>query len=457
MPPFTRTRTGCSTCKGDGYKCDEQKPECTRCKRLEKSCSYDLKLKWQDPIEPQSLDKSPRASRKRKASSSSPTALVRRQPQRPALSVSPRAMGSGIAPGYGRLLNHWSTHLASMIVMAPTVRNQFHAHITPMIDYSPALRSAICSMAARHLSVLRDDPSWLNIATRLQNDVVPVVRRILDTESSENPLISLAIIMILEITNRQFITDSLVATNSSVDHMMGADIIIRRAGPKIWESEAGAFLQNVCCYYDSTTSVSKGASPILNLGHGILIQEAMKPVERLKALWAIIGRISNMRSREGSLLDEEGINIEHDLRIFDTSSCEGDTFRTVHAYKEAAYIYLHRVWHNVGAPHPLALKHARDCLNHLFRVPVCSSLVTGHAWPLFTAACETIDSTLRNLALERVRAMYEFRRLPALQRLEQDIKTAWEKKDKERTATGIDNIDCVQAIIAIRQRGPDLA
>ncbi|KAI1130130.1 hypothetical protein F5Y10DRAFT_290149 [Nemania abortiva] len=64
MPPFRRTRTGCSSCKVYGYKCDEKKPECSRCERLQiPDCSYDLTLKWQGPIKPQRLVKSPKAPR----------------------------------------------------------------------------------------------------------------------------------------------------------------------------------------------------------------------------------------------------------------------------------------------------------------------------------------------------------------------------------------------------------
>ncbi|KAJ8120605.1 hypothetical protein O1611_g10324 [Lasiodiplodia mahajangana] len=316
-----------------------------------------------------------------------------------------------------------------------------------MIDHSPTLRSAICFMAASHLSVLKDDLSLLNIATELQMNAIASLWRTIYTE---DPLISLAVVMILEMTDRLF------ATTSGVNHLLGAREIIQRAGPGVWDSGAGPFLLNVCSYYDAMASVSSRTPPILRLGDKILIQETMKPVENLKVLWAIIGRISSMSDQGGSLRDDQGAAIELILRVLDTSNIEGDAARTVHAYKEAAYIYLHRLWHNIGSSHPLTLKHATDCLNHIFQVPVTSSLVLGHSWPLWTAACETIDSTLRDRVRERVKAMYEFRRLPSLRRLGQDIEDVWKVKDKERAATGVDGIDCVRAILTIRQRGPDL-
>ncbi|KAI1312898.1 fungal-specific transcription factor domain-containing protein [Xylaria venustula] len=445
--PFKRTRTGCLTCREDGYKCDEQKPFCGRCIRLGKECKgYGLKLKWQSPMRPQQAESDSKGPRKRKASS---TALARiRQQALPASSL-PRAMSSGMSPQQGYLLDHWSTTLASLITLSPTAQNMFHAHLTPIIPHSPALRSSICSMAARHLSVLKDDPSLLDVATQYQNGSISSLCRTMHTES---PLVSLAVIMILHITDRLF------TTNSGVNHLKGAKGIIDRAGPKIWDCDTGVFLLSVCSYHDAVVSVSRRTTPILGLAADVPYLDGMESMQGLKILWATIGQISRMCSQDRSLLDSEGEAIEIALRAIDTyASREGDGGHTIHAYKEAAYIYLHRVWHNVGSPHPGTLRHASHCLNHVFEVPVSSPLVSAHPWPLWTAACETIDGKLRDLVRKRVRAMYELRHLPSLLRLEQDIEDVWKIKDEERACTGIDKVDCIQAILAIHQRGADLA
>ncbi|KAI8951190.1 fungal-specific transcription factor domain-containing protein [Xylaria longipes] len=443
---FKRTRTGCLTCREDGYKCDETKPFCGRCVRLGKDCKgYGLKLRWQSPMRPQQANKGPKEQRRRKAST---TALTRLSSQHLVVPASPRAMSSRLSPQHAYLLDHWSTTLASLITMAPTTQNQFHTHITPMIAHSPSLRSAVCFMAAHHLSILRADPSLINAATQHQIDAVSSLRKTIHTES---PLVSLAIIMILQITDRLF------TTNSGVNHLEGAKVIIEQAGPKTWDCDIGVFLLNICCYHDAVVSVSGRTPPILGLGGDAPYLEGMELMQGLKILWATIGQISSMGSQDGELLDTQGEAIETVLRALDTyASREGDAGHTLHAYKEAAYIYLHRVWHNVGSPHPGTLKHARECLSHLFQVPVSSPLVSAHAWPLWTAACETIDGELRDRVRERVRAMYELRHLPSLRRLEQDIEDIWKIKDEGRSATGIDKVDCVRAILAIRKRGADL-
>lgn len=357
-------------------------------------------------------------------------------------------MSSQIPPQQGYLLDHWSTTLASLITIAPAARNQFHAHITPMVTHSPSLRSALCFMSAYHLSVLKDDPSLLNAATWYQTNAVSLLGKNLNSESH---LVSLAVIMVLQITEALFIA------RSGADHMRGAKAIIERAGPKTWDCDVGVFLLSLCCYYDSIGSVSNQTPPILALGGDIPNLEGMEPMAGLKILWATIGRISAMRGQDKALLDIQGSTIQLALRALDTyANQEGDAGHTTHAYKEAAHIYLHRVWHEVGSPHPATLKHARDCLNHLFKVPVSSPFVSAHVWPLWTAACETIDGQLRDSVRKRVRAMYEMRHLPSLRRLERDIEDVWEIKDKERSITGIDTVDCVQAILSLRQRGADL-
>ncbi|KAI3329904.1 hypothetical protein F4824DRAFT_480569 [Ustulina deusta] len=354
-------------------------------------------------------------------------------------------MSSGFPPQQEYLLDHWRTTLASLITISPTAQNHFHSYITPMISDSPSLRSSICFMAACHLMVLTNNRSLEDTATRYQTDAASSLWKTIWTEK---PLISLAIIMILQITDRHFLTQS------GINHLGGAKAIIDRAEPRIWDCNAGRFLLSVCSYHDAVGSVvSRTAPSILALHGDVPPLEGMRPMLDLKILWGAIGRISNMCSLDRSLFNNEGADIEFVLRTIDIDpSREGNEGHTVHAYKEAAYIYLHKVWHNVGSPHPGTLRRAEDCLQHLFEVPVSSPLVSAHPWPLWWAASETIDGKLRDRVRKRVRAMYEERYMPSLERLGQDIEDAWKIKDAERASAAIDKVNWVQTILAIRQR-----
>ncbi|KAK5632840.1 hypothetical protein RRF57_008554 [Xylaria bambusicola] len=366
-------------------------------------------------------------------------ALARQQSrQRPGASVSPRAMSSGIPLQEVYLLHHWKTSLASLITFSPGVQNPFHAYITPMITDSLSLRSSICSMAAYHLSILKGNPSLLTIATQHQTKAISLFRQTLVTGDIERPSVSLAINMILHMTDRLF------SPSPGVIHLGGAKVILDRAGSNFWDCKASTFLLACCSYHDSIVSAFNRTPPVMGLGPNIPYREEMKRMGALRALWETLGRISSMCRLDGFLLYGKGEEIECTLwAIHRLTICEDDGGHTIHAYTEAAFIYLYQVWHKLPSPHPTNTIRASACLGHLSQVDVSSPLVHGHPWPLWMAACETTDTGLRDLVRERVRAMYEYRHLPFLRKFEQDIETAWKIMDKEQVIA--DQVDYFQA------------
>ncbi|RYO80789.1 hypothetical protein DL766_002665 [Monosporascus sp. MC13-8B] len=184
--------------------------------------------------------------------------------------------------------------------------------------------------------------------------------------------------------------------------------------------------------------------------------EGVPSMQGLAAVLKIVARFSRMQGEGESDPVAEGFSIQETLYALGESA-DGDIEHTVQAYKHAAFIYLYRVWCNVGAPNPLTLKHAASCLYHLSQVKLSSPLLSGHVWPLWTAGCETIDGQLRQFVCDRVDAMYAVRHLPSLQRIRQDIEEVWKCKDYSRNSTGVDNVDCIKVILRNRQREADLA
>ncbi|CAH0056180.1 unnamed protein product [Clonostachys solani] len=45
-PRGSRTRTGCWSCRARGVKCDEQRPKCQKCRKLDLTCQYGVRLQW---------------------------------------------------------------------------------------------------------------------------------------------------------------------------------------------------------------------------------------------------------------------------------------------------------------------------------------------------------------------------------------------------------------------------
>ncbi|KAK6951510.1 hypothetical protein Daesc_006031 [Daldinia eschscholtzii] len=377
--PFSRTRTGCYTCREDGYKCDEQKPFCGRCVRLQKKCQgYGVRLKWQP------LQGGPKSKRTRNA----------------------------------RQQKEYSTD-----------------EVIPTLSTS-------C-----HLAILRNENSFHTLATRYRLTAVSSLRQTIQTE---NPELSLAVILMLQVSDRLFTVDS------GVDHLSGAKAVISQAGISNWNSSRASFLLSLCSYHDILASVSRGKSPVFEFDGKFPI-EGMESMKELTSVLRIVGQISRMRDQDPKHLDAWGYAIEGILDTLDQPEGPiGDVEHTIQAYRYAAYIYLYRVWHNKGSPDPSALKHARSCLAHLGLVAVDSPLVSAQVWPLWTAGCESIEDDQRQFVRDRIDAMYEARRLPSLRRIKQDIKDVWDIKDEQRNLIGVDNVDCIKAILRSRQREADL-
>ncbi|KAI1653991.1 fungal-specific transcription factor domain-containing protein [Daldinia decipiens] len=447
--PFSRTRTGCYTCREDGYKCDEQKPFCGRCIRLQKTCKgYEVRLKWQ-PLQRLPKLKRARNTRQQKeystdktvptSSSESTGPIVRYDPS--------RIIPNDVHPVNRYLLNHWSTTLVTIVSMVSTSQNPFLVHLTPMISNSIALRSVLCSIAACHLAILRNENSFHTLATQYRLVAVSALRQTIQTE---NPELSLATILMLQVSDRLFTVDS------GVDHLSGAKAIINQAGISKWNSSRASFLLSLCSYHDILASVSRGKSPVFEFDGEFPI-EGMESMKGLTSVLRIVGQISRMRDQDAKHLDAWGCVIEGILNsLHQSDGTMGDVEHTVQAYRYAAYIYLYRVWHNKGAPDPSALKYTRSCLAHLNLVAVGSPLVSAQVWPLWTAGCESIDVDQRQFVRDRIDAMYEARHLPSLRRIKQDIEDVWNIKDEQRNLIGVDNVDCIKAILRSRQREADL-
>lgn len=446
---FSRTRTGCFTCREDGYKCDEQKPFCSRCVRLQKTCKgYGVRLKWQTPQggpKPKTI-KSRRQQRPHHSndeaiftpSGDQTTLIIRHDPS--------CIIPSDVNSVNRYLLNHWSTKLATVVSMVSAPQNPFLVHLTPMISHSTALSSVLCSIAACHLAILRKNDSLHTLATRYQLLAVSSLRQTIQTNSPE---LSLATILMLQLSDRLFTMDS------GVDHLSGAKALINQGGADTWNSSCASFLFSLCSYHDILSSVSRGTSPVFEFSSMFPI-EGMDSMKELTSALRIVGRISRMRGQSPADLDKWGHSIEKSLNAF-PNEATGSLEHTVQAYKHAAFIYLYRVWHNQGAPDPSALRHAHSCLTHLGNVPVYAPLVSAQVWPLWTAGCESIENGQRQFVRDRIDAMYEARHLPSLRRIKQDIEEVWKIKDEQRNLIGVDKVDCIKAILRARQREADIA
>lgn len=477
MPPYTRTRTGCFTCREDGYKCDEQKPHCGRCLRLNKTCKgYGVRLKWHTLETPATAKttsnkssssssftrknrKSPGAASTTTDGSSSSTRssaspIELKSPQSLLAIKSPSYIPSDIRPEDLRLLDHW-TSLATVISMGTGGENPFLVHLTPMIMQSEALRAVVCSMAASHLAVLRDDRSFQTVALQLRLLAASKLRQTIEFSDAEP---TLAAILMLQVSDRLF------ATDTRIDHLAGAKAVVTKRGRFAdWTGSRAQFLLSLCYYHDVLSSISRGTSPLFDFDDSLPV-EGLSCMLGLTKLLRLVSQISGMVALTSSAArDAQGREIEYALtKISPDPPVEDEVHmdavaHTTLAYKHAAFIYLYRAWRNIGAPHPLTKGHIEKTLHHLSCVPSSAPIISAHVWPTWTAGCEAMAPHLRRFVLERFDQMYEARHFPSLVRTKSDIQDVWLAKDAQRELSGVDSVDCIKVILQQRQREADLA
>ncbi|TDZ61791.1 putative transcriptional regulatory protein [Colletotrichum trifolii] len=497
----TRSRTGCLTCRDDGYKCDEAKPECGRCTRLGKTCKgYGLRVRWKtmDSSAPPSKvakKRSPRssktASQQTSSSSSSPTSTrtsMTAAAEVTAAAAAAAAAAAGpisgttadlvrnpsyvspdVSPTTRFLLHHWTSSLASVLsVAAGVVRNPFLEHLTPMMMRSDALLHAVTSMAAGHLGVVLrsrssssssndDDAALQGLAARHMLAAVSSLRASIQTADTQ---VSLATILMLQLSDR------LLDTDSRIDHLAGARAVIARSGGPaggVWATgcSRARFLLSLCFHHDVMSSVSRAARPLLSMADDAAPPplEGLDSLGKLTALVSVVGAISTMQGRSGEAHRQRGWRIKEKLSGVEVDPAgEADIENTIQAYKHAAMVYLYRVWDEGTPPPPPPPKayHAGRCVDYLLRVPVTSSFVSAHAWPLWTGGCESVDARPRQLVRQRLQQMYEHRHLPSLKRVQQDMEDVWRAKDSQRLRYGTENVDCCKVILYSRKREADL-
>ncbi|KAH8433336.1 Zn(II)2Cys6 transcription factor [Aspergillus melleus] len=458
----TRTRTGCWTCREAGYKCDEQKPFCGRCMRLKIRCQgYGIRCRWRS-VRPQGSTSQHR-----------PVAVdYSRSP-----SLGSRSACLPINPlssRDSRLLHYWTANLSGLLSAsgAPSENNPFVVHLGAMLLEPGSLQSVVLSMSASHLACLTNDSSLQVVANRHQQTALNRLRTLVGDPIQSRSQATLAAVLMMLVSTRLF-ADEEDTTHCVANHLQGASAMITQcfnghARAPLTSTER--FLLSVFCYHDILSSVSRGASPLWESTSEFSAVEDIAHTRRITAVLHLVARISQLQQLKiadanlpGCSFHVTAAAIEISLQGLGPlssgdsrdSSWEREIESTVQAYRHAAFIYLYRVWFDVGAPSPTTLEHVEQCLSALEEVPDTSPLASAHGWPLFTAGCESILPSQRDLVRARFDQMYATRRFPSLRRIKGDMEEVWTRKDAEQRVAGLDGmskVDCIQVILHRRGR-----
>jgi hypothetical protein len=214
------------------------------------------------------------------------------------------------------------------------------------------------------------------------------------------------------------------------------------------------------------SSISNGERPLLD-PNNVPTEDVEQVLGGITSLLQIVSQISILQSLKKSAREAGTCNVgdqivpvvmtmssslEAQLQDWSISTEEPEWFNTAEAYRHAAFIYLYRVVYNIGAPHPLTMRHVRSCLDALEAVPSTSSLASVHVWPLWTAGCESIDWCDREFCRQRLQAMYDERKLPSLLRAQAAMGNVWTQKDRE-AQRGTEEASKVDCIAVLKEQG----
>lgn len=494
MAGHTRSRNGCWTCRDAGYKCDEQKPNCGRCIRPKKECKgYGVKLKWKIAT---SADAAPRKRTAKRSQSANNMSVPSPASSASSLSVfsvfsthvpasraasldhSEWALSPALSPSVfpdlshanQRLLFHWIEQLAPLISAAPKDEgiSSFQIHLAPMIYVRGPLQSTILCMAATHLGLVSGDMMLRFEAYKHQHEAIHLLQEAIQNSDQADADPTLADVLMMQISVRLFSDEE---EAHAANHLSGAKAMVarRRARSGNHTSSTTGFLNSLYAYHDILSSVSRGSSPLDIHNADFTAVEGSASMNSIARILQVVARISRFHeaakterlfSQTSELQGDNfnlGAQIEQSLLslTLDPDTTTSDINLTAKAYRHAAFIYLYRVWLDMGSPNPITLKHVQECLAYIEQVPADSSLASSHVWPLFTAGCEAMNATQRKFVRERFRAMYDLRRFPSLARVLRDIEDVWAVKDAEQMG-GL-KVDCIQVILRRRGREVDLA
>ncbi|KIV81391.1 hypothetical protein PV11_03582 [Exophiala sideris] len=489
---WTRTRTGCWTCRKAGYKCDEARPECARCKRLSISCQgYGNRVIWRDTATVESGTR----KRKRRADSNvsaetpggrqqsttpstisvsesngSPISL-RSHETSPIFALSPKGRPSDTPPGMDledyQFLHHWTTVVSPILSIASkTEHNPFREHLTPMTYENGPLRYTVLFCAAKHLWALHGQQYGGKQILRYQSLALRHLNEALGNSNEATSDSTLASVLLMQLSTL-FASDE----EPRADHLNGAKwIITNRRGLSSFSDSCGRFLKSLFRYHDVMSSITRGDTPLLEHQDDLTL-DADEFLGGIAPLLEIISQISMLQPRK-QVLDLEtddvaekdlvqsvflakGLALETQLKDWNGPVNDPDWLATAEAFRHAAFIYLYRVIYNIGAPHPLTLQHAKSCLVALRSIPLESPLVSVHVWPIFTAGCESIDPWDRAFCRQRLQDMFHERKLLSLLRVQRAMEDVWSRKDQE-ALRGADQVCKVDCIAVLKQKGREI-
>ncbi|TVY68926.1 Transcriptional regulatory protein pro1 [Lachnellula suecica] len=243
--PVPRTRTGCLTCRKRKVKCDEGKPICGRCQRLQRECT------WSDELQviPHRRQPDYSSSTSIVTSTSSPSALQLSRPSGQNFGIEFPSVDRPTIP----YIHHFVTFCSRFLAYPnDSEGNPFQEELVPQAVSSPALLHSMAALAAAHLSRSQKQhevtaANHYSIALRELNTGLsdPATAR------SDSTLGACLLLCVYEISHSH--------NSRWHEHLQGArDLILYRGGP-----QKDNYLTRFFSLLDVSGSLSSGTGTLL--------------------------------------------------------------------------------------------------------------------------------------------------------------------------------------------------
>ncbi|KAM3078511.1 hypothetical protein ACMFMG_006385 [Clarireedia jacksonii] len=256
--PVPRTRTGCLTCRARKVKCDEGKPDCGRCVRLQREC------KWSTP--PSHLSATTSHGHGMSSMCPLPTtqqlALSKSRVPKDAFVIEFPNIDKTTMPYIHHFIGFCSRFLA---YVSDDETNPFKEELVPFVTTSPALLHSIVALAAGHMS--RTDRHHEVKAAKHYSMALRELSTALSDSNTARSKTTLGACLMLSYWGQ-------IANSERglwYQHLQGArDIILYQGGPRTSD-----FLTRFFALLDISGSLWSGQGPLLP-GH-YWIEDAPSP------------------------------------------------------------------------------------------------------------------------------------------------------------------------------------